>query len=63
MVVFWRHLHPPAHHGSMQDTIPVTDFQNIVEQLCRSATDDFVAARLRLERLRRDGPATDAGDE
>jgi len=47
----------------MQDTIPVTDFKNIVEQLCRSATDDFVAARLRLERLRTDGPAKDAADD
>lgn len=47
----------------MQDTIPVTDFKSIVEQLCRSATDDFVAARLRLERLRKEGPAKDTSDE
>lgn len=49
----------------MQDTtIAVTDFKTIVEQLCRSATDDFVAARLRLERLRREGPTgQDLGEE
>ncbi len=49
----------------MHDTsIPVTDFQAIVEQLCRSATDDFQAARQRLERLRREGPSgQDLGEE
>jgi hypothetical protein len=45
-------------------SIPVTDFQAIVEQLCRSASDEFQAARLRLERLRREGPTGhDSGDE
>ena len=45
-------------------SIPVTDFQAIVEQLCRSATDEFQAARLRLERLRREGPSSqDLGEE
>jgi len=38
-------------HGSL----PVPDFRSIVEKLCQSAADDFVAARTRLERLRRDG--------
>jgi hypothetical protein len=49
----------------MHDTsIPVTDFQAIVEQLCRSASDDFQAARQRLERLRREGPSSqDLGEE
>jgi hypothetical protein len=40
-------------------SIPVTDFKSIVEQLYQSAADDFIAARVRLERLRREGPARD----
>ncbi len=38
--------------------LPIPEFQQIVEQLCRSATDEYTAARLRLDRLRRDGPET-----
>jgi len=58
-VVFWRPVAPSAHHGPMhQDkrTLPLTDFQAIIEGLCQSATADFSAARQRLERLRREGP-------
>lgn len=57
-VVFWRLLAPSAHHACMQDqrTLPLSDFQAIIDTLCQSAIADFSATRQRLERLRRDGP-------
>jgi hypothetical protein len=36
--------------------LAVPEFQQIVEALCRSASDEFASARARLERLRREGP-------
>lgn len=39
-----------------QPALDVPDFQKMVESLCQSASADFVAARARLERLRRIGP-------
>ena len=36
--------------------LPIPEFQQIIEHLYRSASDEFVAARARLERLRREGP-------
>lgn len=43
-------------HTTAAAPLPIPEFQQIVEQLCRSATDEFTAARVRLERLRREGP-------
>ena len=39
-----------------QRTLPLSDFQAIIDILCQSAIADFSATRQRLERLRRDGP-------
>ena len=63
VVVFWRRVPAVAHSQGMHTTttsqpLPIPEFQQIVEQLCRSATDEFTAARVRLERLRREGPDT-----
>jgi hypothetical protein len=45
-------------------TIPIRDFEALVEQLCRASSDELSAARSRLERLRREGPmALEAQDE
>ncbi|HEY1099378.1 MAG TPA: hypothetical protein VGF99_10630 [Myxococcota bacterium] len=41
---------------NLDSSLAVNEFQQIIEQLCRGATDDFAAARARLERLRREGP-------
>jgi hypothetical protein len=43
-------------------SLPVTDFKAIIEALCVHAAADFMAARSRLERLRRDGPEVNDGE-
>ena len=48
--------HSLPMHTTTAAPLPIPEFQQIVEQLCRSATDEFTAARVRLERLRREGP-------
>jgi hypothetical protein len=39
-----------------QPTLDIPDFQKMVDSLCQAASADFLAARVRLERLRRVGP-------
>jgi len=42
-------------------SLDLTEFRQIIDQLCLSASADFSAARSRLESLHRDGPDVDDG--